>query len=102
MITLEDRHRTVQWLEGACRDGARLKLACEVAGIDARTVQRWKAGIGLQRGDRRPQAIGACQPSCRSFYAAAAAFNSECNAAFTTDSRSGLSVTVAVGVQLRV
>ena len=43
MIALEDRHRTVQWLEGACRDGARLKLACEVAGIDARTVHRHSA-----------------------------------------------------------
>ena len=57
MIALEDRHRTVQWLEAACRDGARLKHACEVAGIDARTVQRWKAGNGLERGDGRPRAI---------------------------------------------
>jgi transposase InsO family protein len=57
MIALEDRHRTVQWLEAACREGARFKRACEVAGIDARTVQRWKAGDGLGRGDGRPQAI---------------------------------------------
>ena len=53
MIALEDRQRTVQWLESACREGARLKLACEVAGIDTRTVQRWKAGDGLERGVRR-------------------------------------------------
>lgn len=35
------------------------------------------------------------------FYAAAAAVLSGCDAAFTTDSRSGLSVTVVAGVQLR-
>jgi putative transposase len=61
MIALEDRQRTAQWLEAACRDGARLKLACEVAGIDTRTVQRWKAGNGLARGDGRPQAL---RPAC--------------------------------------
>jgi len=54
---LEDRQRTTQWLEAACREGARLKQACEVAGIDARTVQRWRAGNGLQRGDGRSHAI---------------------------------------------
>jgi transposase InsO family protein len=57
MIALEDRHRTVQWLEAACREGARFKRACDVVGIDARTVQRWKASNGLERGDGRPQAI---------------------------------------------
>lgn len=57
MIALEDRQRTVQWLEAASREGARLKPACEVAGIDARTVQRWKAGHGLACGDGRPRAI---------------------------------------------
>ncbi len=36
--------------------GARLNLACELAGIDERTFQRWKAGEGLQRGDGRPLA----------------------------------------------
>lgn len=61
MIALEDRHRTVQWLEMACREGARLKPACEVVDIDARTVQRWKAGDGLERGDGRPQAL---RPAC--------------------------------------
>lgn len=57
MIALEDRQRMVQWVEAACRDGARFKLACEVTGIDARTVQRWKASDGLERGDARPQAM---------------------------------------------
>lgn len=35
--------------------------ACKVAGIDARSMQRWKAGGGLERGDGRPQAL---QPAC--------------------------------------
>jgi len=57
MITLEDRQRTAQWVEQARRDGARLRSACEVSGIDTRTLQRWKVGAGLERGDGRPHAI---------------------------------------------
>lgn len=56
MIVLEDRQRLAQWVDEAHREGARLKSACKVAGVDARTVQRWKAGPGLQRGDGRPHA----------------------------------------------
>jgi putative transposase len=37
--------------------GARLHLACEIAGIDLRTLQRWKAHDGLTAGDGRPQAV---------------------------------------------
>lgn len=37
--------------------GARHKPACETAGIDLRTLQRWQAGDGLVGGDRRPQAV---------------------------------------------
>lgn len=36
--------------------GARLRLACEVAGITVRTLQRWEAHDGLVVGDRRPGA----------------------------------------------
>jgi putative transposase len=57
MISLEDRQTTAQWVEEACRDGARLSSACEVAGIDPRTLQRWKASAGLNRGDGRPHAM---------------------------------------------
>jgi transposase InsO family protein len=60
MISLEDRQRTVQSVEEACREGARLSSACEVAGIDPRTVQRWKASDGLKLGDGRPHAIRPC------------------------------------------
>lgn len=55
MIRLEDRQEMAQDIERAHRAGARLKPACELAGIDVRTLQRWKAGDGLVRGDRRPQ-----------------------------------------------
>ena len=48
MIGLEDRRNIAQDIEVAHRSGARLHKACEVAGIDVRTLQRWKAGDGLQ------------------------------------------------------
>lgn len=57
MIVLEDRQKLSRWVDEARRDGARLKAACEVAGIDPRTLQRWKADQGLERGDRRPEAV---------------------------------------------
>jgi putative transposase len=57
MIGLEDRQAMARQIEQAHRSGARLKLACELFGIDVRTLQRWKAGDGLERGDRRPEAL---------------------------------------------
>ena len=56
MIGLEDRQRMARWIDSAHRAGARLEQACTVAGIDVRTLQRWKAQDGLQTGDRRPEA----------------------------------------------
>jgi transposase InsO family protein len=56
MIRLEDRHTLVALVEDARSNGARLAPACEIVGIDARTLQRWRAGDGLQRGDGRPLA----------------------------------------------
>jgi len=57
MISLEDRQQIAVAIEQARSEGARLEAACEVVGIDARTLQRWKAGDGLQNGDRRPEAL---------------------------------------------
>jgi transposase InsO family protein len=57
MIRLEDRQDIAQAVEQAHAAGARLRPACELAGIDVRTLQRWKAGDGLVRGDRRPNAV---------------------------------------------
>lgn len=57
MIRLEDRQSIAQAVEQAHADGAGWKPACELAGITVRTLQRWKAGDGLVRGDRRPEAV---------------------------------------------
>ncbi len=44
MIALEDRLIGVaQNIQRAHADGARLRPACEIAGIDLRTLQRWQA-----------------------------------------------------------
>lgn len=57
MIGLEDRQAVARDIGVAHRAGARLRLACETAGIDLRTLQRWKARQGLISGDGRPQAV---------------------------------------------
>ena len=56
MTRLEDRQTLVRHIAQARAAGARLAPACVLAGIDTRTLQRWKAGDGLARGDRRPDA----------------------------------------------
>jgi len=57
MIGLEDRRKLAQSIDAARQAGARLEKACEIVGIDTRTLQRWKAGDGLVSGDRRPEAL---------------------------------------------
>jgi putative transposase len=57
MIGLGDRRRLAQSIEVAHQAGARLALACELGGIEVRTLQRWKAHEGLVNGDGRPQAL---------------------------------------------
>lgn len=57
MISLEDRRIVAQNILIAHTAGARLRLACEIAGIGLRTLQRWKAHDGLTAGDGRPQAV---------------------------------------------
>lgn len=56
MIGLEDRRDTARNILKAHSSGARLRLACEIAGIDIRTLQRWNSGCGLTTGDGRPSA----------------------------------------------
>ncbi len=57
MIGLEDRQALAQDIDVAHIAGARLKPACEIAGIDLRTLQRWQAADGLVSGDGRSQAV---------------------------------------------
>jgi putative transposase len=51
MIGLEDRCSLAQDIQDARDGGASVKQVCSVAGIDARTVQRWNAQKGLTKGD---------------------------------------------------
>ena len=57
MIGLEDRRALARDITQAHAAGARLRSACEVAGIELRTLQRWQAHDGLTAGDGRPQAV---------------------------------------------
>jgi len=57
MIGLEDRQALARDIDVAHAAGARLRPACEIAGIEVRTLQRWKAQRGLTEGDGRPQAV---------------------------------------------
>jgi putative transposase len=57
MTRLEDRRTLVDEIAQACTAGARLDAACALAGIDARTLQRWQAGGGPLQADRRPEAV---------------------------------------------
>jgi transposase InsO family protein len=59
MIGLEDRQALARDIDVAHAAGARLRPACETAGIELRTLQRWKAHQGLIDGDGRPQAVRA-------------------------------------------
>ena len=54
MIGLEDRRSLARDIHTAHHSGARLRLACEIVGIDLRTLQRWKECAGLVSGDGRP------------------------------------------------
>ena len=55
MIRQEERQRRMAHIEAACQAGARRAPACVLAGIDARTYQRWQADAD-RRGDGRPLA----------------------------------------------
>ena len=56
MISLEDRQALGRDIDAAHKAGARLRPACEVVGIDVRTLLRWRAGHGLALGDGRRRA----------------------------------------------
>jgi putative transposase len=57
MIGLEDRQALARDIDVAHGAGARLRPACQTAGIELRTLQRWKAQEGLMAGDGRPHAV---------------------------------------------
>lgn len=57
MTRPEDRQTLVHLITQARDGGSRQAPACALAGINPRTIQRWRTGDGLTRGDRRPDAI---------------------------------------------
>jgi putative transposase len=57
MTRLEDRQILIDQIAEARASGARQALACAEAGVDPRTIQRWRKNDGLTHGDRRPHAI---------------------------------------------
>ena len=57
MTRLGDRQTLIDQITDARASGARQAPACAVAGVDPRTIQRWRKADGLARGDQRPEAI---------------------------------------------
>jgi len=57
MTRLEDRQTLIQEIDAARANGARQAEACVLAGIDPRTIQRWRKNDGTTLGDRRPDAV---------------------------------------------
>ena len=41
-MSAEEKAQYIQWIDNACRQGARQSKACKVVGIHAKTLQRWK------------------------------------------------------------
>lgn len=62
MIDLEDRQALAKDIHVAHSAGARLKPACEIAGIDLRTLQRWQAACGLVTEVRQLAPFSAISP----------------------------------------
>ena len=57
MTRLEDRQTLLEKIHEAQAAGARLEPACALAGVDARTVQRWQNEDRSVRDDGRPDAV---------------------------------------------
>jgi transposase InsO family protein len=56
MTRLEDRQTLMREIDAARASGARQAEACGLAGINPRTIQRWRKN-GAILGDRRPDAV---------------------------------------------
>lgn len=64
MRTAQQRQELVVLIEDAIASGARQKQACKIAGITARTLQRWKpSGTEDLKYDRRPVAVRPMPPN---------------------------------------
>ena len=56
MTTLPERQKYIEWINEAVDNGARRTLACRVAGLPIRTLQRWQQN-GKVTEDQRPTAL---------------------------------------------
>ena len=56
LITLTNRQRHAQLISKAVASGARQDKACEVIGLSARTLQRWRIDGAIDE-DKRPTSI---------------------------------------------
>ena len=52
MIPLAEGQGILEWIDGAVTSGARLEKACEIIGLSARTLQRWRQPESLQSDQR--------------------------------------------------
>jgi transposase InsO family protein len=66
MTRLEDRQTLAADITAAHGAGARLAAVCALAGIDLRTLQRWRVEDGSVRADRRPDAVRPTSPQALS------------------------------------
>jgi len=66
MTRLEDRQTLAADITEAHAAGARLAPTCTLAGIDIRTLQRWRGGDGDVLADRRPDALRPTSPQALS------------------------------------
>lgn len=57
MTDLEDRQAIADSIFEAHKAGARLVPACEIAGINVRTLQRWTDKANQIKADARPTAL---------------------------------------------
>lgn len=53
MISLEQRHKVLGWVDEAVANGARRLVACALLGLTLRCLQRWVSGVGECREDGR-------------------------------------------------
>jgi putative transposase len=47
LMSIEEKGQIINWVDQACSDGARQRLACEIVCISPKALQRWKAADSL-------------------------------------------------------
>ena len=63
MTTLAQRNTILELVDDAVGRGARYKQACQVIGIAASTLRRWRSSDGCAKEDGRPTAVRPVVPT---------------------------------------